>query len=48
VETRELRTVPRQYVLFLGYAGIRHGTEFITPKWRNLEDCIDDESESVC
>jgi integrase len=37
--------VLREYVLFLGNTGIRHGTESITLKWRNLEHYIDDDGE---
>ena len=35
----------REYVLFLGNTGIRHGTESITLKWRNLEHYIDENKD---
>jgi len=35
-ETRELREVLREYVLFLANTGIRHGTEAISIKWSNI------------
>ena len=35
-ETRELREVLREYVLFLANTGIRHGTEAIGIKWSNI------------
>jgi integrase len=44
-ETRELRKVLREYVLFLGNTGIRHGTESITLKWNNLEHYIDENKD---
>ncbi|MDB2376522.1 phage integrase SAM-like domain-containing protein, partial [Gammaproteobacteria bacterium] len=45
LETRELRKVLREYVLFLGNTGIRHGTESITLKWNNLEHYIDENKD---
>ena len=45
LETRELRKVLREYVLFLGNTGIRHGTESITLKWNNLEHYIDEDKD---
>ena len=44
-ETRELRKVLREYVLFLGNTGIRHGTESIKLKWNNLEHYIDENKD---
>jgi hypothetical protein len=35
-ETRELREVLREYVLFLSSTGIRHGIEATGIKWRNI------------
>jgi len=35
-ETRELREVLREYVLFLANTGVRHGTEAIGIKWSNI------------
>ena len=35
-ETRELREVLREYVLFLSNTGVRHGTEATGIKWSNI------------
>jgi len=44
-ESREQRQVLREYVLFLANTGIRHGTEAINLKWKNLEYFIDKDGQ---
>ena len=37
-KTRQIRTLLRDYVLILANTGIRHGTESLNLKWKNIED----------
>lgn len=44
-ETKELRQVLRDYVLFLANTGIRHGTEAINLKWKNIQWFTDNDGQ---